>query len=134
MENKSGITPTGDLVLLLCPKIENVTAGGIHLPDEARERQSRATRIGYLLAAGTLAWGHPRMEGIGPGAMVLLPRYAADFVPVDGVDYLLIRVDAVLGKCERMPDFQFQRQEKSTAEVYGVNDAAKEPPRIARLG
>jgi co-chaperonin GroES (HSP10) len=133
MENKSGITPTGDLVLLLCPPIADVTAGGIHIPDEAKERIQRATRIGYLLAAGSVAQAHPRLEGLGPGDMVILPRYAADFVPVDGVDYLLIRADAVLGKCDRMPDFQFQPKEKSTAEVFGVNDVSKDPPRIARL-
>src|SRR4051812_41463294 len=121
MENKSGITPTGDLVLLLCPPIANVTAGGVLIPDEALERQSRATRIGYLIAAGSIAQVHPRLEGLGPGDMVLLPRYAADFVPIDGVDYLLIRADAVLGKCERMPDFQFQKPAESTAKVFGVN-------------
>jgi chaperonin GroES len=130
MENKSGITPTGDLVLLLCPPVASVTAGGIVIPEEAKERQQRATRIGYLLAMGEVAVDHPRMQGLQTGDMLLIPRYAADFVPIDGVDYLLLRADSVLGKLDKMPDYQFQKAAVSTLDAFGHN-APPEPSRIA---
>ena len=129
MENKSGITPTGDLVLLLCPEVAPVSAGGIHIPEEARERQQRATRIGYLLGMGEVAAEHPRMQGLKMGDMLLIPRYAADFVPIDGVDYLLLRADSVLGKLDKMPDYQFQKPAQSTVDTFGVN----KPPETPRI-
>src|SRR4051812_24059618 len=82
-ENESGITPTGDLVLMLCPPVQSVTAGGIHIPEEARERQAKATRIGYLLDMGEGAKVHPRTQGLVYMDMCLIPRYAADFVPIN---------------------------------------------------
>lgn len=132
VEDKSGIMPTGDLVLMLCPPIAAVTASGIHIPEEARERQAKATRVGYFLKMGEEAAEHPRTKDLKFGDLCLIPRYAADFVPIDGVEYLLLRAASVLGTVTTMPDYQFQKAAKSTTEVFGVNHPP-EPSRIARL-
>ena len=132
IEDKSGITPTGDLVLMLCPAVQAVTSGGIMIPEEARERQTKATRVGYLLKMGDVAAQHERTNGLKFGDLCLIPRYAADFVPIDGVEYLLIRAASVLGKLDKMPDYQFQKAAESVTKVFGVNDPTAEP-RIARL-
>ena len=129
MKNESGITPTGDLVLMLCPPLQETTESGIFIPEEARERQQRATQIGYLLACGDVAAEHPRMQGLKVGDMCLIPRYAADFVPIDKVWYLLLRADSVLGKCDKMPDYQFQKPAQSTVDTFGVN----KPPETPRI-
>src|SRR5437660_982929 len=123
IEDKSGITPTGDLVLMLCPPVQAVTAAGIMIPEEARERQARATRVGYLLKMGEVAKEHPRMEGLKYGDLILIPRYAADFVPINGTEYLLLRADSVLGKTDDMPDYQFQKVAEAPTKVFGVNQA-----------
>jgi co-chaperonin GroES (HSP10) len=133
IEDKSGITPTGDLVLMLCPPIAATTASGIHIPEEARERQMKATRVGYFLKMGEQAALDPRMHGIAFGDLCLIPRYAADFVPIGGVEYLLLRAASVLGKLESMPDYQFQKAAEAPAKVFGVNQPP-EASRIARLG
>src|SRR5437762_1156566 len=103
IEDKSGITPKGDLVLLLCPAVQSQTASGIVIPEEARERQTKATRIGYVLAMGEDAKQDPRCQGLNFGDMVLIPRYAADFVPIDGIEYLLLRSASILAHLTKMP-------------------------------
>jgi co-chaperonin GroES (HSP10) len=58
MENKSGITPKGNRVLVLPDEIEEMSAGGIALPEDARKQHAMSQTTGIFIAAGPDAWTH----------------------------------------------------------------------------
>lgn len=104
-KNESGFTPNGDLVLVKPPVVEKKTASGIVLVDTTAEKEARAARVGVVLAAGDQAWSHPRMKGVELGMQVYFGRYAGDFLPIDGVDYIVMRAENILGPIEKAPDY-----------------------------
>lgn len=58
MENKSGIFPRGDRILVKPEEIEEKTAGGIVIPETIKDQHSMAQSIGILVAVGPDAWTH----------------------------------------------------------------------------
>ena len=56
--NPSGITPSGDRVIVKPDEIETVTAGGIVIPDTEADKYAGAQSIGTLVAVGPDAWLH----------------------------------------------------------------------------
>ena len=99
--NDSGIMPTGGHVLVLPKEVEEVTAGGIIIPQDAREKEQQAATEGKLIAVGPSAWtdlddGKPWAK---VGDKVSYSRYAG--VSMDGMDgtqYMLINDNDVLAK------------------------------------
>lgn len=106
MKNESGFTPNGDLVLVLPPAVSEKSAGGIVFPESSKKKEEQATRIGRVVAMGDDAAAHPRMKGISVGDMVLFPRYVQDKLPVDGKLYFIMRDVQIMGKIERLPDYE----------------------------
>ena len=122
MENKSGFTPKGDLILLLPPPVEEKTAGGIVLPKSSQDREAAATRMGTVVAMGDFAveMSEGRLEGVKVGDNVLFPRYRGDALPVNKVTYLIMRGREVLGPITETPDYMIGAP-KSSLEAFGVN-------------
>jgi len=89
------VTPLGDKLVIRRLEAKEKTAGGIVLPDAAREKpqQGRVLSVGdgKLLADGTRV-AHEASEG----DRVLFRSYAGTEVAIDGQDLLILSEDDVL--------------------------------------
>jgi len=78
------------------------TAGGLHIPDEVRDREAVATVVAYVLKLGPLAYKDP--DKFGPGAApwceqgqwVCIGRYAGSRFKIDGGEVRIINDDEVI--------------------------------------
>jgi chaperonin GroES len=89
------ITPLGDRVVVKPKAKEEVSRGGIVLPDTAGEKQQQ----GEVIAAGpgrTLDSGQRVAIDVKVGDTVLYAKYAGSEVKLDGEDYLLLRESDIL--------------------------------------
>ena len=99
--NQSGILPTGGHLLVLPDKVEEMTTGGIILPQETRDKEQQAATVGTLVAVGPGAWAD--LDDGSPWALVgdkiSYSRYAGvSMLGQDGQDYVLINDNDVLAK------------------------------------
>ncbi len=89
------LQPLGDRVVARREDSETMTAGGIVLPDNAREKPSRGVVIsvgeGRLLKDGTRA---PLQ--VKPGDRILFTSYGPDDIKVGDEELLLMREDDIL--------------------------------------
>jgi chaperonin GroES len=89
------LTPIGDRVLVKRCEAEEKTAGGIVLPDSAKEKPKQ----GEVIAVGT---GRMTDDGervplsVKKGDRVLFTSYAGNEVKVDGEEFLLMREEDIL--------------------------------------
>jgi chaperonin GroES len=58
MENKSGIFPSGNRVVVKPDEIEKKTESGIYIPDQVAEKHAMAQTTGVLVATGPDAFFH----------------------------------------------------------------------------
>ncbi len=58
VRNMSGVSPKGDRVVVMPDIIEEVTAGGIIIPETERTKHQLAQATGVLVATGADAWVH----------------------------------------------------------------------------
>ena len=89
------LVPLGEKVIIKRLEAEETTAGGIVLPDSAKERphQGRVLSIGD----GRLMKDGSRISPqIGEGDRVLFSNYAGDEVVVDGEELLIISEGEIL--------------------------------------
>lgn len=94
--------PTGWRVLVMPYQGKTVTAGGLHIPDEVRDREALATVVAYVLKVGPLAYKDP--DKFGPesepwcktGDWVCIGRYAGSRFKIDGGEVRLINDDEVI--------------------------------------
>lgn len=82
---KVNIKPLADRVLVEPAAAEERTAGGIIIPDTAKEKPMRGT----VVAVGTGKKDEPITVKVGD--TVLYGKYAGTELSVDGVDYLIMR-------------------------------------------
>ena len=90
------IRPLHDRVLVRRLEDETTTAGGIVIPDNAKEKPSR----GEILAVGNgkhLDNGEVRSLEVKAGDTVLFGKYAGTEVKVDGEELLVMREDDIVG-------------------------------------
>lgn len=89
--------PLHNYVLLTRQEEENKTAGGIIIPDTAKEKPVR----GKVVAVGDGAFenGQKIPMSVKPGDIVLFAKWAssANEVKIDGTDYVLIKESDILG-------------------------------------
>ena len=89
------MVPLGDKVVIKRLAAEEVTAGGIVLPDTAKEKpqQGRVLSVGdgRLLPDGTRA-----QHQVKEGDRVLFASYAGTEVTVDGEELLIMSEDEIL--------------------------------------
>ena len=98
-QSKIRLQPMGDRIVVKRVESEETTAGGIVLPDSAREKPARGTVVaigsGRLLDDGSRA-----ASQLSNGDVVLFSSYAGEQVEIDDVEYLLMREDDVLAVIE----------------------------------
>ena len=89
--------PLHNYVLLTRQEEENKTAGGIIIPDTAKEKPVR----GKVVAVGDGAFenGQKIPMSVKVGDVVLFAKWAssANEVKIDGADYVLIKESDILG-------------------------------------
>ena len=89
--------PLHNYVLLTRQEEENKTAGGIIIPDTAKEKPVR----GKVVAVGDGIYenGQKIPMSVKPGDIVLFAKWAssANEVKIDGTDYVLIKESDILG-------------------------------------
>ncbi|QDV64274.1 MULTISPECIES: co-chaperone GroES [Crateriforma] len=93
------LQPLGERIVVQREESEDVTAGGIVLPDSAKEKPAR----GVVIAVGTgklLDDGSRSESQLKDGDRVLFSSYAGESVEVGDVEYLLMREDDVLAVIE----------------------------------
>ncbi|NDC30996.1 MAG: co-chaperone GroES [Bacteroidetes bacterium] len=79
------LRPLGDRVLVEPAPAEEKTAGGIIIPDTAKEKPQR----GNVIAAGEGKKDEPTT--VKPGDTVLYGKYAGTEISIEGKDYLIMR-------------------------------------------
>lgn len=95
----ASLRPLDDRVVLKVLDAEEKTAGGILLPDTAKEKPQRGkvTAVG----AGKLGKDGNRLKiDLAKGDIVLFGKYAGSDVKVDGEDYKILRESEILAKVE----------------------------------
>ena len=93
--SKMKLVPIGDRVVVRRADPESKTAGGIVLPDSARDKPQR----GEVMAVGD---GHVKKDGkktpltVKAGDRVIFSSYAGDEITLGDDDYLLLRESDIL--------------------------------------
>ncbi len=90
MAKKASITPLHDRVIVKPAAAETKTAGGIIIPDTAKEKPQR----GVVVAAGPGKADEPMT--VKPGNTVLYGKYAGTELSYDGEDLLIMRESDIL--------------------------------------
>lgn len=84
-KTQAGIKPLQDRVIIKAAEAETKTAGGIIIPDTAKEKPSRGT----VVAAGPGKKDEPMSVSVGD--VVLYSKYAGTEINIDGEDLLIMR-------------------------------------------
>ena len=95
-KKKVAIRPLGDRVLIQRVEAEAKTAGGILLPESAKEKPKE----GIVISVGegkTLENGEKSTFSVAVGDRVLFTSYAGTEVKYEGDEYLIMREDDILG-------------------------------------
>jgi chaperonin GroES len=82
---KINVKPLADRVLIEPAEAESKTAGGIFIPDTAKEKPQR----GKVVAVGSGKKDEPITVKVGD--MVLYGKYSGTEIQIDGKDYLIMR-------------------------------------------
>lgn len=90
MANKVQITPLHDRVIVEPAAAEEKTAGGIIIPDSAKEKPQK----GVVIAAGPGKKDEPM--SVKSGDTVLYGKYAGTEISLEGNDYLIMRESDIL--------------------------------------
>lgn len=89
------IQPIGKRVLIKRVNEDEKSSGGIIIPDSAKEKPQEAEIIS--LGCGTDEKGNEIQFSVKVGDRVLISKYGGTEVKLDGVEYLIIGEDDVLG-------------------------------------
>ena len=98
-KSKVKINPLDDRVVVEPVEAEEMTAGGIVLPDAAREKQQR----GKIIAAGPgrlLDSGERGQMSVKVGDKVFYGKYSGTEIEVDGRDVVILRESDILAVIE----------------------------------
>ncbi len=90
MSNKLNITPLHDRVVVKPAAAEEKTAGGIIIPDTAKEKPQR----GEVVAAGPGKKDEP--VTVKAGDTVLYGKYSGTEISVEGQEFLIMRESDIL--------------------------------------
>jgi chaperonin GroES len=98
-KSKLRLQPMGERIVIKRVESEETTAGGIVLPDSAREKPARGT-VAAIGSGKLLDDGSRAASQLKDGDIVLFSSYAGETVEIDDVEYLLMREDDVLAVIE----------------------------------
>ena len=90
MAKKISVTPLHDRVIVKPAAAEEKTAGGIIIPDTAKEKPQRGT----IVAAGPGKKDEP--VTVKSGDTVLYGKYAGTEIAIEGEDFLIMRESDIL--------------------------------------
>ena len=90
MAKKLSVTPLHDRVIVKAAAAEEKTAGGIIIPDTAKEKPQR----GVVVAVGTGKKDEPMTVKVGDN--VLYGKYAGTEIQIEGQDLLIMRESDLL--------------------------------------
>ena len=96
------LKPLNDRVLVKRLETEEKTAGGLYIPDTAKEKPSK----GQVVAVGPGKVGdngERTVLAVKAGDEVLFNKYAGTEVKLDGVDHLVMREEAILAIIDYLP-------------------------------
>jgi chaperonin GroES len=91
--------PLNDRILVKRLDAEEKTAGGIYVPDNAKEKPMQ----GLVIACGegkVLDNGQVRPLDVQAGQTIFFRKYAGTEVTLDGVEHMLMREDEILAVLE----------------------------------
>ncbi|MEZ5046191.1 MAG: co-chaperone GroES [Chitinophagaceae bacterium] len=88
--SKVNITPLHDRVIVRAAEAETKTAGGIIIPDSAKEKPQKGT----VVAVGSGKADEPMT--VKAGDTVLYGKYAGTEINIDGQDLLIMRESDIL--------------------------------------
>ena len=93
------VRPLHDRILVRRLDAEAKTAGGIIIPDTAKEKPQEAKVV--AAGAGKIGDDGKRQPmGVKPGDRILFGKYSGSDVKIDGEDHLIIREEDVLAILE----------------------------------
>ena len=96
---KPNIKPINDKVLVKRLEAETKTAGGIVLPDNAKEKPKEGTIV--AVGNGRLLKGGDRSQfQVAKGDRVIFSSYAGTEIKVQGAEYLILAEDDILAVVE----------------------------------
>ena len=88
--------PLQDRVLIRRIDSDEKTAGGIIIPDTAKEKPQEGTVV--AVGTGKLDDNGKKIEfNVEAGDKVLISKYGATEIKIDGENYLIMREDDILG-------------------------------------
>ena len=79
--------PLGERILVKRAEVENKTASGIYIPDNAKEKPQTAN----VVAIGT------KVEDIKVGDTIVFEQYRGTEFKLDGQEYLILNLENVIG-------------------------------------
>lgn len=89
------LKPLNDRVLVKRLESEEKTAGGLFIPDTAKEKPSKGEVI--AVGPGKIAENGSRIEmAVKKGDEVLFNKYAGTEIKLDGVEHLVMREEDIL--------------------------------------
>jgi chaperonin GroES len=94
------VRPLQDRVLIRRVKEEEMTKGGIIIPDTAKEKPVE----GLVVAVGNgkvADDGSVRALGVKAGDLILFGKYSGTEVKIEGEEHLILREDDILGVIEK---------------------------------
>jgi chaperonin GroES len=95
-EDPMKIRPIHDRILVVREEKDNKSAGGIIIPDTAKEKPQQ----GEVVAAGPGKMGDDGKRipmDVRAGDRVLFAKYGGTEIKIDGVEHLFMRQDDILG-------------------------------------
>jgi len=104
--------PTGWRILVMPYAGKATTDGGIHIPDQARDREALATVVAYVLKVGPLAYqdkgkfGSDREPWCEEGQWICIGRYAGARFKIDGGEVRIINDDEVISTIKEPDDIK----------------------------
>ena len=93
------IRPLGDRVLVKRVEEEEMTKGGLYIPDTAKEKpiEGKVVAVGHGKRTDD---GECHELEVKKGDRVLFGKYAGTEVKIDGEEHLILREDDILGIVE----------------------------------
>ena len=89
------LNPLNDRVLVKRLESEEKTAGGLYIPDTAKEKPSKGQVV--AVGPGKIAENGSRVAmAVKKGDEVLFNKYAGTEIKLDGVDHLVMREEDIL--------------------------------------
>lgn len=93
------VRPLYDRILVKRIEEETKTAGGLYIPDTAKEKPQQGVVV--AVGAGKLQEdGSIRKLEVKAGDKILFSKYSGNDIKIDGDEHLILREDDVLGVVE----------------------------------